>query len=449
MGTTATNDGYSVTVAITSAWWSGRTLVYTAKLDVNTNGTYYTGLYSEGSLYGTGATTASHASNADLNGQYTSTRMFDITGYVAADAAGNASASVGGSWGSTYPFYYRPPGSTKSYQIGMSAVSAYDSGSWHIATPPTNSGFNSITRTTGTGTFSIEVSAVSSPVGTPTYYVQRSENGGAWGWDQSSTGRNFTFTGASFGSSQQFRVAAYNVDGWSSWIYSGTYTVPNVPGVPGPVTATITEARKVTVVTGAAAANNATVTAYYAQASDDNGTTWGSDTLMFAWPDFSSAAVFSDLTGGKTYAFRVRAVNEMGYSAYSTPVGNIFIAAGGKRYNGSTFVAAGTASRRNETNTGWTGINVARKFLVSGPITNVVKNGSSVTYTATNSFTKALSSGAGNRVTITGVQPAEFSPTDALVTAATSTSFTITVNTSSSVVSWSDTAQAKGWFNFD
>ena len=443
MGTTATNDGYSVTVAITSAWWSGRTLVYTAKLDVNTNGTYYTGLYSTGSLYGTGATTASHASAADLNGQYTSTRMFDITGYVAADASGNASASVGGSWGSTYPFYYN------GWQIGMSAVSAYDSGSWHIATPPTNSGFNSITRTPGTGTFSIEVSTVSSPVGTPTYYVQRSENGGAWGWDQSSTGRNFTFTGASFGSSQQFRVAAYNVDGWSSWVYSGTYTVPNVPGVPGPVTATITAARTVTVVTGAAAANNAAVTAYYAQASDDNGTTWGSDTLMSAYAGAAGAAVFSDLTGGKTYAFRVRAVNEMGYSAYSTPVSNIFIAAGGKRYNGSSFVNTSTASRRNETNTGWTGINVARKFLVSGPITNVVKNGSSVTYTATNNFTKALSSGAGNRVTITGVQPDEFSPTDALVTAATSTSFTINVNTSNNVLFFLSNAQAKGWFDFD
>lgn len=440
MGTTGSNNGYSVTVAITNAWWSGRTLVYTAKLDVNTNGTYYIGLYSEGSLSGTGASTASHASNADLNGQYTSTRMFDITGYVAADAAGNAAASVSGSWGSTYPFYYN------GYQIGMSAVSASDSGSWHIATPPTTPTFNTITRTTGTGTFSIKINASSSPVGTPTYYVRRSENGGAYGWTQSSTGTSFTFTGASLGSTQQFNVYATNADGSSGSTTSGTYTVPNVPGTPGPVTVSTPAGRAVTVTTGAASANNATVDAYYAQASSDNGITWGSDVLM-TQSGANYTVPFTNLTGGKTYAFRARAHNEMGYGAYSTAVANVFVPAGGKRFDTTlptpAFVNVGTVNRRNETNTAWVGLTNTKKYLVSGTITNAVGNGSSVTYTASNVFTAASSTFAGDVISITGVSPASYNLTNVRVTSCSATQFTVASTATGNYSS--STGVAKGW----
>lgn len=251
-------------------------------------------------------------------------------------------------------------GSSSMAGLGSASVSGSLGGFPDYDRRPGNATFSSITRTPGTANFVINVNSVSSPASGLYYQVQYSQNGGAWTGTTNST--SFTYN-LSAGSSYQFRVWAGNNDGASATSYSGTYSAPTTPGTPGPISATTPAGRSVTVSTGTASDGGATIDAYYAQASADNGTTWGTATAM----TYNSGtgkydAVFTGLSGGATYAFRVYAHNEMGNGSTAS-VSNIFIPSGGKKYDGSNFVNASTASRRNESNTAWVGLTITKKYV--------------------------------------------------------------------------------------
>lgn len=179
----------------------------------------------------------------------------------------------------------------------------------YVRTPSAPS-FSAITR--NIDDFTVSLNAVSSPAGTPTYYIQRSQNGGAWGDDRAT--QSTTFADLPKGSTQQFRAAAYNSDGWSGWTYSSVYTVPNVPDAPTPTGVTLAPGRIATITAGTPASNGGTaITAFYVQASADDGVTWQAAQLMTG-----QSYTYTGLTAGATYKFRTYAVNEMGQSAYST-----------------------------------------------------------------------------------------------------------------------------------
>jgi hypothetical protein len=76
-------------------------------------------------------------------------------------------------------------------------------------------------------TISVAVAAVSSPAGTPTYYVEYSQNSGAWTGQVSSTNPSFTISGLTPGSNYQFRAWAANSDGTGGTTYSNVVFLPS------------------------------------------------------------------------------------------------------------------------------------------------------------------------------------------------------------------------------
>lgn len=210
--------------------------------------------------------------------------------------------------------------------------------------------FNTISRSIDD--FYVSLNGVSSPAGTPTYYIQRSQNGGGWGDDRATSAT--WFYDLPRGSSQQFRCAAYNSDGWSDWSYSGVYTVPNLPSAPSSIAATTPSALSSTISIGTAANGGSAITAYYVQASPDDGVTWQSAQLMT-----NQSYTYTGLTPGATYKFRAYAVNEMGSGPFVT-TGSTFVPAGGKRWTGTAWQPTQTAKRW--TGTQWVDLTIAKRW---------------------------------------------------------------------------------------
>ena len=215
---------------------------------------------------------------------------------------------------------------------------------------PASPSFASVNRSVDSLT--VSVNTVSSPAGTATYYVERRENGGAWGDEK--TGQTVTYTGLTRGSSQQFRTRASNSDGYSSYTESNSYTIPTEPQAPAWINVTPPSALSTTVTTGVAADGGAAVTGYEAQASPDDGSTW-----LGAVPMTAQSVTFSALTPGATYKFRTYATNEMGTG---TPVTSpsVFVPAGGKRWTGTEWLPTATAKRWN--GTAWVDLTTAKRW---------------------------------------------------------------------------------------
>ena len=290
----------------------------------------------------------------------------------------------------------------------------------------------------------LTLNAVTNYGSTLNYYVDYSENGGGYTGVKVSAGRSFSFPNLNLGSSYVFRGYAADTEGTGASVISGAVPIPNLPSAPSTCTTSTVSGRELTVTSGSSLANGAAITGYRAQQSPDNGVTWQNAAGTVGGSDLmtSQAITYSNLVGGATYKFRVFATNEMGSGATTTS-SSVFVPSGGKRYDGTTFVNASKANRRNETNTAWVPIATTKKYVVSGAITNAVGNGSSVTYTASNAFTAS----PGNKVTVTGVTPSAYNVVNAVVTAATSTTFTVT-SPATGTYSSSPSSKAAGWMEF-
>jgi hypothetical protein len=220
---------------------------------------------------------------------------------------------------------------------------------------PATPTFASLTRTVDA--VAVTVNAVSSPAGTATYVITRSENGGAYGDTRSSTSRSATFSGLLKGSTHQFRVVASNTDGSSATTTSSTVSIPNVPTAPT-ITVGTPSGRAVNVSCGVSATNGAAITGYFIQASPDDGVTW--ETAISA-P--SRALAFTDLAGGTTMKWRTYSTNEMGSSLFTTSE-SIFIPSGGRRLTAEGFISTQTFTRL--TASGPVPVGIARRLTASG-----------------------------------------------------------------------------------
>jgi hypothetical protein len=203
----------------------------------------------------------------------------------------------------------------------------------------------------------VYINATTSPAGTATYTVTRSENGGAFGDSRSSTGRVQGYSGLSLGSTQQFRVFASNSDGSSGTATSSTVSIPNIPTAPT-ISTTAPSGRALNVSCGVSEANGATVTGYFVQLSPDDGATWETAISM---P--SRAYRFEDLAGGTNVKFRVYSQNEMGFSAF-TVTDSIFIPSGGRRLTAEGFISTQTFTRLTES--GPVPVGIAKRLTASG-----------------------------------------------------------------------------------
>jgi hypothetical protein len=317
---------------------NNRTLVRTSVyIDISGGGASSSGGSVNLSVNGVG-TSGSFGSVNWANGAHVVISNFDVwVNHNANGEQGNISFSASGSaggWGSA------------SNGSSLGGFSNYDRS-------PGIPAFSYVTRTTDS--LAVGVNTVSSPAGTATYYIERSENDGAWA--DSRTGRTTTYSGLAQGSSQRFRSRASNSDGYSGYSYSAYYAIPSVPSAPS-IGVSVPSSKSLTVAAGTSAANGATVTSYSCEASPDDGATWlGSD------PMTSRSLFFEGLQGGATYRFRVFSANEMGESSRTTS-SSVFVPSGGKRWNGSAFVPTSVA--RRFTASGWQDLTVAKRFTASG-----------------------------------------------------------------------------------
>lgn len=342
-GANTSNIGWALYIVPDPAYYNAYNLNSNAgSWSVSINGYGFSGNYNYDFRYTDSAKLIAHS---DWSGQAVQGHNTNGSGSSSGSASASdgllGSASAGGSCGLTD--FVRLP-TTPSYSSGP-------------------------TRTVRT--VSMTLSPVTNYGSSLNYYVDYSKNGGGYTGQQANPSRTFSFTNLDLGASYVFRGYAADSEGTGGSVTSSV-SIPNVPSAPASCSVTTPAGRSVTVTSGSAAGNGATVTAYYAQQSSDNGVTWKSAAGTLNGSDLMTAQsiTYSNLLGGATYKFRVYAVNEMGSGATTTSA-STFVPSGGKRYNGSSFVNASTASRRNESNTAWVPMTITKKY-VNGAWTDFV-----------------------------------------------------------------------------
>ncbi len=161
---------------------------------------------------------------------------------------------------------------------------------------------------------------------------------------------NFTSSPAT---SYQFRIRARSTDGFfSNYATSETFHTPAIPTLPAAAVSLSRSVRNVTIdwdsfltnTNAIAVYNSATITSYDIEEkySSDNGTTFTNYTNIANTPFSTTVFLASNRLIAKTYQFRVRAVSDVGNSAYKESA-TIFISAYGSRNNGAGFVPIETA----------------------------------------------------------------------------------------------------------
>lgn len=241
--------------------------------------------------------------------------------------------------------YFGPGSNVPSLSVGGTTYGAID-----YDRRPASPSFASVSR--NIDSLTVTLNTVSSPAGTPTYRVERREGSGAWGDEK--IGQTVTYTNLTRGVSHQFRARADNSDGFSAYTESQSYAIPTAPEAPAFINVTPPSALSVTVSTGNAPTGGAAITEYRALASPDDGTTW-----LPSQPMVSQSTTFSQLTPGATYKFATFAKNEMGDGAQIVS-DSVFIPAGGKRWNGTSWNPTSTAKRWN--GTAWVDLSIAKRW---------------------------------------------------------------------------------------
>ncbi len=193
------------------------------------------------------------------------------------------------------------------------------------------------------------------------YTIQMSVNGGSYGTNRS--GRDTTYSNLTPGSRYRFRVFATNKNGNSEAASTNQITLTSPPSPPGSISV-LRSSRNVTVtITASASDGGSTIQSYTVQrrSSSDNGVTFG------PWEDNQNISSFTftyeNLAPSLTYQFRAFATNSSGDSG-TVNSSNVFIPAGGKRFDAATQQFSPTAiARRFDLNLSqWIDLSIAKRF---------------------------------------------------------------------------------------
>lgn len=209
----------------------------------------------------------------------------------------------------------------------------------------------SLTRNS-TGTSITATSAVPSSFAAITDYNYRfSVDNVNWSGAQGmGTGRVATFTTTAT-SPYYVQTRAFADGVWGAWSPSGY--IAGVPSAPSTVTAT-RQARNVTVTAGTPTSDGGSaITGYFVQYTTD-GSTWSSPQAMT-----SQSYTYTSLPAALTYTFRVYTTNSTGNSA-TTSSAQLFVPAGGRRWDGTDWVSTTTAKRWD--GSAWVDLTTAKRW---------------------------------------------------------------------------------------
>lgn len=142
---------------------------------------------------------------------------------------------------------------------------------------------------------------------------------------------------------------------------SGTYTMANFdrkPDAPTSVTSTLNADKSITVTSNAVSSPAGTAT-YYVSYSSNGGSTWSSYTTI---PSNARSYTYAlgTLPMGQNYRFRMYATNSDGTSGTFTQSTDLFLPAGGKRYDGSSWNSTLTAKRYDGAS--WVTLTTAKRY---------------------------------------------------------------------------------------
>jgi hypothetical protein len=237
-----------------------------------------------------------------------------------------------------------------------------------------NYGFTAIDRTPTTPSISsgsrgvnglsfsaIASGSVNNSGPTVTLTLQRSTNNVDFIDISSTTTSGTTLTASSLSgtTTYYFRVKSSNS---VSTRYSSTITSFGVPTTPTSVTPTLNSDKSITVTSSEVSSSSGTPTYYISySSSSDGGSTWGSWSSYITIPSNARVYTYSanTLPPGFTYRFKMYTSNSVGSSLDTTSLG-LFLPAGGKLYNGTSWVNATDA--KVLTASGWQTIVTAKMY---------------------------------------------------------------------------------------
>jgi len=170
-------------------------------------------------------------------------------------------------------------------------------------------------------------------------------------------------TSGSFDASGTSTIAPQNLS--TSGTTFGAINYDRKPAAPTTVSITLNADKSIFVQSNAVSSPAGTATYYVASRSSSNGgSTYGAWSSYITIPSNARSYTYNagTLTYGLTYQFKMYASNSDGSSAetVSNSPASIFLPAGGKRFNGSTWNATGTAQRFDGTN--WITLATAKRF---------------------------------------------------------------------------------------
>jgi hypothetical protein len=270
--------------------------------------------------------------------------------------------------------YYFRVAARNAVTDAYSTWSGYSNTLTKLATPSTPT--LNVSRTGLTYTISGSSSITSGSISSYRFSSRSSTNGGStftnWSAETTLSGSTYSTTFASSAATTyQFRVRAVSDNSvFSDYNSSGNFHTPNVPLIPVAAISLSKNVRKVTVdwdtfrtsSNSNAVYNGAVISSYQVEArySNDGGATW-----VISYANIgnvntpTTVLITGDLLIAKTYEFRVRAVSDVGNSAYQTsPL--IFISAYGQRRNESGFLPIENAKRFDGTS--WQTVLMAKRF---------------------------------------------------------------------------------------
>lgn len=132
------------------------------------------------------------------------------------------------------------------------------------------------------------------------------------------TGRSYSFTAPKVGYIVYARVRAHNGAGWGSWSSGISYDIPGLPGTPTMSPLVYTPATTVTATCNAVSGDGVSIVRYEFQYADNANFTAAKLTAT-ANGNIRTVTV-SDVTVGKTWYFRARAITSQGTGAWSSAV---------------------------------------------------------------------------------------------------------------------------------
>jgi hypothetical protein len=186
----------------------------------------------------------------------------------------------------------------------------------------------------------------------------------------SGTSTTFSDTGRTRGVSYSYTIYAVNSTGVGIVSATVSAIAPGIPSAPGVPTISSKLGRTLTInsTRGSLDYGNS-ISEYRIQLSTDNGVTWRgwnntsktpTDENTYNVLDSSGNFEYQLLTPALNYLWRVAAVNSVGVGDYAVTPTSTFVSAGGKRFDGTSWIPTATSKRYDGSN--WIDFTIAKRW---------------------------------------------------------------------------------------